>query len=74
MRSSSCIPEVLGRVYNRMEAHKSRDTLATLQLEAAIENLLAARAARELNARRHLWPRSRRGRARATTTSRADGA
>jgi hypothetical protein len=45
-----------------MEGQKSRDALATSQLEAAIENLLAARAARELNARRRLWPRRRIGR------------
>jgi hypothetical protein len=42
-----------------MEAQKERDTFATLQLEAAIGTLLAARAARELNARRRLWPRRR---------------
>jgi hypothetical protein len=43
-----------------MDAEPSREELATLQLEAAIESLLAARAARELNARRRFWPRRRK--------------
>jgi hypothetical protein len=40
-----------------MEARRSRDELATMQLEIAIANLLAARTAREFETRRIRWSR-----------------
>jgi hypothetical protein len=42
-----------------MQEPKSRETLATSQLEAAIASLLAARAAREIRFRRFRWSRRR---------------